>query len=124
MSPDSGNPADRRKYPRIKWNFVMRFRIKDFEDIKWEISNIEDISVGGCLFYSPVPFQVGQILDIQIHLPRLQEFMFFNGEVKRVQSESVVAFTRYAVAVSFTFLEEEHKRIFTETIDFFLKRQK
>ena len=121
---NQSNPADRRQFPRVRWNFVMRFRIKEYENINWEISSVEDVSEGGCLFFSPLPFQKGQMLDIQIHLPRLQGFMFFNGEVVRVNSQKTGQFEKYAVAVKFTFIEEEHRKKFLETIDFFLKKQK
>lgn len=101
----------------------MRFRVKDYDDIKWEVSHIEDVSVGGCLFYSPLAFQLGQTLDIQIQLPRIQEFMSFSGEVKRIRTQKVGLFEKYAIAVSFSYLEEAHKQKFMETIDFFLKKE-
>jgi hypothetical protein len=117
------NPEEKRQHPRVQWNFIMRFRIKDLDDIKWEISNIEDISVGGCLFYSPLAFQLGQILDIQVQLPRVQEFMSFRGEVKRIRTQKVGAFEKHAIAISFSYLEEAHKQKFVDTIDFFVKKQ-
>ena len=121
---NQSDPSERRQFPRVRWNFVMRFRVKEFENINWEISNIEDVSEGGCLFFSPLPFQKAQMLDIQINLPRLQGFMFFNGEVIRVNAQKTGQFEKYAIAVRFTFMEEEHKQKFKETLDFFLKKQK
>ena len=113
---------ERRKHPRISWNFVTKFRPKGQEDAHWEVPILENISEGGCFFYSSSPHAVGDMLEIEIQFPMLQEPMKFIGEVKRYKTDVHASQTRYGIGVQFLEMDEEKKKKFVETINFFLKK--
>jgi len=114
---------DKRRFPRISWNFLVKFRLKDAEDSKWLLSNIKNLSQGGCFFYSPVPFEPGQLLEIEIQFPRLTEPMRFNGEVRRKEGDKKRTASTYGIAVMFLEVEWNKKREFVEAINFFLNKK-
>ena|SRR3989338_5533544 len=114
---------NKRFYPRVGWSFMVRFRPKGSADAKWELATINDISEGGCFFYCVGPRQAGDILEIEVQLPALQGYMRFNGEIKRCQVDSSRPLPRYGLAVQFHGMDEEKKRQFVETLNFFLRRQ-
>ena len=79
--------ARKRIHPRISWSFIIRFRLHSDRETHggWNVSIIKNISLGGCYFYSDVPYETGRILDLDVRLPRLIEPMKFTGEVKRCE---------------------------------------
>ncbi|MBU2541215.1 MAG: PilZ domain-containing protein [Candidatus Omnitrophica bacterium] len=121
--PKKYQGIEARRYPRISWNFIVKFRLKTSQDSKWFISNITNISQGGCFFYSPVPYEIGQTLEVEIQFPRLTQPMHFLGEVRRKVDEENALNSRYGIAVMFLEMEEEKRKEFLESIDFFLKKR-
>lgn len=116
--------TERRRYPRISWNFFVRFRRKGIPDSRWEMSHINNISEGGCFFISSEPYLVGWILEIDIQFPQLiKGYMRFSGDVKRCELDKNSKSPRYGIAVCFLEIDEEKRRAFLETINFFLRKQ-
>ena len=117
--------ARKRIHPRIAWSFMVRFRPHSEVPVRggWYIAVIKNISVGGCYFYSSVPYESGQILDLEVQLPRLVDTMKFLGEVKRCERNEEEKVNIYGVAVQFTDMDQAKKEIFIKTITFFLKKQ-
>jgi hypothetical protein len=115
--------ANQRRFPRVGWSFMVRFRPKGVPDAKWEMTTINDISEGGCFFYSGSSYGIGDVLEVEVQLPALQGYMRFNAEVKRCQGDTSRHLPRYGLAVEFFGMDEARKKQFIETITFFLKRQ-
>jgi len=115
---------EKRAHPRIDKRFVIRFRSHNNKDSKWAVSILNNISQSGCYFYSNILCEVGQLLDIEIQIPALDDYMHFVGEVKRVESQEVVQITKYGVGVYFQEMEEEKKKKFLEMVDSPVKQQK
>ena len=113
-----------RKHPRIAWNFVVKFRLKDNPDLNWQVSTVKDISEGGCFFYSNVSYEIGQHLDIRIQFPSLGVPMEFTGEVKRCEERKSGELKMFGLGVLFLEIDEEKKKQFIDTIIFFLKKKK
>jgi len=113
-----------RRYPRISWNFVVKFRLKDSKQSEWQTSTIKDISEGGCFFYSNVPYGVGQVLEILVKFPSMITPMQFIGEVKRCESGKDKQFSLHGIGICFLKMDEQKRQEFIETISFFLKKQK
>ena len=113
---------EKRKYPRIEWHFVIRFRLKDKPDAKWEASSIKDIGEGGCLFHGGQSYKVGDILEIKIQFPALKEPLHFTGEVKRCIPKSKEGLV-YGTAVCFQDIDEKSKKAFCKTLNFFVKKK-
>ena len=84
---------------------------------------IFDISEGGCFFFGGFPHKAGEILELEIRFPILEEYMRFRGEVKRCEQDKTKHFPRYGLAVQFIEMDEQKKKQFVDTINFFLKKQ-
>ena len=117
--------ARKRIHPRIAWSFMVRFRPHSDKAERggWYIAVIKNISVGGCYFYSNIPYEPGQILDLEVQLPRLLEPMKFMGEVRRCECRDEEQVNIYGIAIQFTDMDQAKKDIFIKTITFFLKKQ-
>ncbi len=65
------NDQERRKYKRIKKQYMARLRIKQYEGLEissaeWGIVALKDLSAGGALFYYIKYLVLGSILDLKI----------------------------------------------------------
>jgi len=121
------NPPDgieKRTHPRIDRRFVLRFRPHNSEDSKWRMSILNNISQSGCYFYSDILCEVEQLLDIEIQIPELNDYMHFVGKVKRVVSQESAQATKYGIGIYFQEVEEEKKKKFLEALELALKQQK
>ena len=114
---------ENRRHPRISWNFQVKFRLRGVKDAKWLLSNIINISEGGCFFYSPIGFEVGQILEIEILIPRLLKPMHFIGQVRRKEGDENAMTLRFGIAIMFLEIEADKKKDLIESINFFLKKK-
>lgn len=75
--------GEQRRYQRITRGFFLHFRPWRLrKTIGWNVSAVHDIGMGGCAFQSNEFYPVGEILEIQIKLPGVDEPMHFLGEVK------------------------------------------
>lgn len=107
--------SEKRRYPRIEWSFIIKFRRKDSKDSGWRTSTIKNIGEGGCSFYCDNIYKVGEILEIEIRDPVFEDTMKFLGKV--IRSES------YGIVVNFIDMDEENRREYIDTIIFLLKRE-
>lgn len=114
--------SNKRRHPRITWGFMVRFR-PDADPAKWELSTLKDVSEGGCFFYSGTGYKPGEVLEIEIQLPTVTDYMHFTGEVKRCEPDQKKHIPRYGVAVQFGGLEEAKRKHFLLALEFLLKRQ-
>ena len=111
------NWQERRAHPRIAWHFVVRF--KSHQSSRWDFSTLKDLSLGGCYFISSKPFELGEILDLEIKIPSLNTSLGFTAEVRRCQGEKMGV---NAIGVSFIQVDESQKKALQQTVDFFLKK--
>lgn len=102
---------------------MVRFRPCTDPATKWELSTLRDISEGGCSFFSGKEYTPGEVLEIEIQLPTLTDFMHFTGEIKRCDPDQKKHITRYGVAVQFTGLDEAKRKHFLHALEFLLRRQ-
>ncbi|MBN1794346.1 MAG: PilZ domain-containing protein [Candidatus Omnitrophica bacterium] len=115
---------ERRAYPRLVRHFSARFRPQEDTVGAWEVPIIENISQGGCYFYSTKPYRIGQLLDIEIQFPALGKPVHFTGKIKRLATNEQMRVRRFGMGVSFISMDAQHKAGFVETLAFFLTKQK
>ena len=116
---------EKRESPRIARNFIIKHRPHQSDDsIDWDICFIKNISLKGCYCSSSRPYEPGTMLDIQVRLPSLPEPVVLSGKVKRCDTEVGKPVNLFGVAVEFMGLNDEQKKCITETVSFFLPRQK
>jgi len=121
----NGDPNEKRQSPRIARNFIVKHRLHhDGNSIDWDACFIKNISLKGCYYSSSRPYNVGELLDLQIRLPTLPEPVLLFGKVKRCSCEVGKPVNLYGIAVEFTNLDEEQKKCLAETVSFFLPKQK
>ncbi|NTV29383.1 MAG: PilZ domain-containing protein [Candidatus Omnitrophica bacterium] len=80
MSGDNAS-KERRKYPRIRKNYIIRFTEKANPALKYEVSQIENISRGGICFTSTVPFKQGTTLSVELRTPYIADTIYLEGYV-------------------------------------------
>lgn len=116
--------ASKRLHPRISWSFSVRFKPHESKNRGvWGVSLVKNISVGGCYFYSNIPYKIGQILDLEIKFPVLMEPMGFVGEVRRCEYNEEEKTGIYGLGVQFIEMDESKKDNFIKTVEFFLRKQ-
>ena len=81
MSPENKHGAERRQYPRVRKNFIIRFSEKNNPSLKFEVSQIENISRGGICFTSTLTFKTGTELSIELRTPYIADTIYLEGEI-------------------------------------------
>ncbi|MDD2688836.1 MAG: PilZ domain-containing protein [Candidatus Omnitrophica bacterium] len=116
--------SEKRLHPRVSWNFVVKYRShQDKDTASWEVAVIQNISKGGCYFFSGISHKIGEILDIEIQFPNLLAPMKFSAQVNRCIHSSDPNLPRYGIGVYFTEMDESKRNSFEQTLDFFLKKK-
>jgi hypothetical protein len=117
------NSREKRASPRISWRFIVKFKPHSIADLPvWETATVQNLSRGGCSFFSSAAYKVGDFLDIEIQLPLLREPMKFLGEVRRCEGEKDKKLL-YNIGVQFIEMDTDKIDAFNQTVEFFLKKQ-
>jgi hypothetical protein len=99
------NFQDRRKYVRIYRNFVLSYYEKDKKDIKYDISQVNNISKGGINFIAVRPFDAGTLLGIELQTPFIKDSAYLEGKV--LESKEKIANLIYEIRLEFVELSAE-----------------
>ena len=67
------NGSERREFARIKKHFIIRFVQKNNLTVKYEVSQVENISKGGMSFSSSMSFAPNTELLIELRTPYMAE---------------------------------------------------
>jgi hypothetical protein len=121
---------ERREFPRIIWHFVLRAKPYAQGEAgppaagtaNWEISAVQNISRGGCSFFSNFPYKPGDLLDIGIQFPSCPDLIRFLGEVRHCHPRVSGISSTYYLGVKFMEIDEAKKGLFYQSLDFFLKK--
>ena len=114
---------ERRKYPRVERSFTMRAKAKEAQELRWELPQMRNISLGGCYFHSAVSYQEGQCLELEIKLPALKEPFQCTGLVRRIEPLREGMMDYLGVGLEFIDLQDDIKEKLKKIIDFTLARQ-
>jgi hypothetical protein len=114
---------ERREFPRIIWHFVLRAKPHAQQEAgRWEVSAVQNISRGGCSFFSNFPYQPGDQLDIGIQFPSCPDLIRFVGEVRHCHPRVAGIASTYYLGVKFVEIDEAKRELFYQSLDFFLKK--
>ena len=119
----TNNQDDQRDHARLAKQYIVRIKPKNDNSPKWGFPTMKDISENGCYFYTSTPYKVGEILDIDIQIPIMQEPVALTGEVKRIDQYDDIKAAKYGIAFRFINMEELSRQKLIETIKFSLKKQ-
>jgi hypothetical protein len=104
---------DRRKSSRVKKNLTAQYACGDRNSLKWEMSQVNDISETGVAIGTAETFAAGAIVYIRLKLPSKPfEWLEIEGEV--IDSKNFV--TR----IKFTQLKDTDKEFIKEYIAWFM----
>ena len=79
--------SERREFARIKKHFIIRFVQKNNLTVKYEVSQVENISKGGMSFSSAVPFELNTELLIELRTPYMAETVHLVGIILECQDK-------------------------------------
>ena len=72
---------DRRQHVRIHRNYILSYHLKGKGNVKYEMSQVNDISKGGINFIVNTPFEPGSELIIELKTPFLSDNVILEGVV-------------------------------------------
>lgn len=89
---------DKRRFPRIKGRFIIRYRIHGHEEIE-DVAQAKDFSFGGILFTTSKEFPPGTLLDTEVQLPVSNAKLDLIGKV--LSSKEIVKGSIYETRIEF-----------------------
>ena len=110
-------PIERRKYIRIKKNFILSYYNKKTPDAKHEISQLKNISLGGMCFVTARYYQPTTKLAVELKTPYLSGTTFLDGTV--LESHEKVANILYETRLAFDPLTPQAELVLNKIIDYF-----
>jgi hypothetical protein len=85
MVPDKAEGKERRQFIRIKKNYIIRFCAKSNPALKFEVSQVENVSKGGLCFTSTIKFNEGDDLAIELRTPYVTDIIYLEGNILHIQ---------------------------------------
>jgi len=112
---------ERRRTPRIKKGFLIKYRCPAHGTPGWEMSPLTDFSPGGARFLIEEDFPVGAALELQMVLPMSESDVLLRGRLawKRDRGRS----TLREIGVEFTDVSPEVQQQLVHAASFFAKAQ-
>ena len=110
---------ERRKYPRIDGRFVVSYRLLD-EENNVDVTQTKNLSIGGLLFTTNRPFEVGSNIALEIRLPYDRRPIMLIGKV--VDSREITKNLIYDTRMKFIATDKRHIKTLSQTVDFYLKK--
>lgn len=111
--------SERRKYPRVTGRFIVSYRIlHDIDSV--DISQTKNISLGGMLLTTNKQFEDGTNLALEIRLPFDPNPIMLIGKV--LESKEISRNLIYDTRLMFLAVDEKHRRIISETVNYYLKK--
>ena len=110
---------ERRKAPRISARFIVSYRILEEID-SVDITQTKNLGLGGMLLTTNRPLEPGTNLALEIRLPFDPNPIMLIGKV--VDSREVTKDLIYDTRLSFLAVDEKHRKVITQTVDYYLKK--
>lgn len=111
---------ERRKFKRMKKQFITRFRSK-FTTDAWEMVTMQNMGAEGILFNHEREIEPDSILDIMINFPGLKDVLTCSGRVLRSQERP--GLNQYSTAAVIFDIKENIKEEINRLIENFLNRK-
>lgn len=112
---------ERRQHPRANARFMVSYRILE-ESGNVDISQTKNLSLGGMLLTTNRAFSVGTNLALEIRLPFDPNPIMIVGKV--LESRMVSKDLIYDTRIQFLAVDQRHKGIIGNTVDYYLKKEK
>ena len=109
---------ERRKYKRIKKNFLLTYYDKADPSKEYEITQLKNISMGGMCFITNQSFEPSIILAIKLRTPFLSDTTYIEGVV--LESHEKVGELLYETRLQFQQLNPQAEFLLAKLIEFFI----
>ena len=113
------NGPERRKHPRISGRFIVSYRILE-EVNNADISQTRNMCLGGMLLTTNIKFDLGTNLALEIRLPFDPNPIIIIGKV--LESREITRNLIYDTRLMFLAVDERHRKVINETVDYYLKK--
>jgi len=110
---------ERRRYFRIKKNFLLSYSDKSKPDRQYEISQLKNISLGGICFITSQSFPPSTILCVELKTPYVAETTYLEGVV--LESHEKMKNKIYETRLEFKGLDTEAKILLEKLMGYFTK---
>ncbi|MFH0791409.1 MAG: PilZ domain-containing protein [Candidatus Omnitrophota bacterium] len=111
---------ERRRDPRIKGRFIVSYRILEESD-NIDISQTKNVGIGGMLLTTNKCFTNGTNLAIEIRLPFDPNPIIVIGKV--IDSREITKDLIYDTRLQFLSVDDRHKNVIHQTVDYYLKKK-
>lgn len=112
---------EKRKHPRISGRFIVSYRILE-DDERIDVSQTKNLSLGGILITTNKKFEPGTNLALEIRLPFDPNPIVLVAKV--IDSAEITKNLIYDTRLEFISIDEKHKDIVDQTVNYYLKRTK
>ena len=111
--------TERRKYPRGAGRFIVSYRVIP-NNSNADISQTKNLSLGGMLLTTNCQFPAGTNLALEIRLPFDPNPLMIIAKV--LESREITKNIIYDTRLIFLAIDEKHRGIIGETVDYYLKK--
>lgn len=112
---------ERRKTPRINIHFIVSYRVFEEED-NIDISQAKNMGIGGMLLTTNRQFNPGIKLALEIRLPFDPHPIMLIAKV--LESHQVIKDLIYDTRLEFLAVDENHKKVMNQTVNYYLQQEK
>ena len=98
-----------REHVRVYRSFILTYYSASNPSVQREVSQINNISVGGMSFSATAPIAVGESLNIELKTPFLAEGVLLQGKV--LECREKISQLIYEVRLQFDNLSEQAKEV-------------
>jgi hypothetical protein len=111
--------SEKRKYPRANGRFIVSYRVIPNNN-NADISQTKNLSLGGMLLTTNCQFSPGTNLALEIRLPFDPDPIMTIAKV--LESKEITKGVIYDTRLIFLAIDEKHRKVITETVDYYLKK--
>jgi Tfp pilus assembly protein PilZ len=114
------NGPERRRHPRIPGRFIVSYRLLDEVD-NMDVTQTRNLSLGGMLLTTNRKFEPGTNIALEIRLPFDPNPIMLIGKV--IESKEITKDLIYDTRMEFLAVDEKHKKVISQTVDYYLKKE-
>jgi len=115
------NQPERRQYKRIKKNFIVRYFERNHPEIKYEATQLKNISIGGMCLITQKPFSPACELIVEFKTPFQAETTELEGII--LESHERVLGVIYETRMKFINATPQNEFVLKKLIEHFEKEE-
>ena len=118
-NPEPPQPPERRQFKRVKKHFILSYFELTNPKVRYDASQLKNISLGGMCFVTAKPFAAGALLGVELKTPFMSELTHLEGVV--VGSQERLKNIIYETRLKFENLTPQAQFVINKLIQYFEK---